>query len=240
MREKLLALYKLQEIDSRALELEKSAKHIPEKITELEREAEALRTELGALHSESEGQRKEVAEAEGAIREDGAKVHKWKRRLNDIKTPREYQALSREVEQNERMVRELEDKVVALMEEIEDRDKIIQDKDARLKDCEGQVSEQVRDLRLRQAKLSAEANEIRRGRDEITGGLPKNIVTRYERVRTRRAGLAVALTDGVICSGCHVEVRPQQMVEVRKLNTVEQCPTCQRLLVLQALVDGEV
>jgi predicted nucleic acid-binding Zn-ribbon protein len=36
-----------------------------------------------------------------------------------------------------------------------------------------------------------------------------------------------------------MELRPQLVVEIRKLNSIEQCPLCNRILVLEALVIGE-
>lgn len=237
MRETLLALYKLQQIDLRALELERAAEQIPKKVAEYDSELDVYRAELGTLHSEADGLRGEQREAEGQIRDDSAKAQKWKRRLNDIRTPREYQALSREVEQTERHVRELEEKVIALMEELEARDKIIVDKETELKGREAEVAEVVRDLRTKQAKLKGEAHEISQGRNAIVKGLPEKTMKVYERVRGRRQGMAVAVTSGT-CSGCNVEIRPQHMVEIRRLNSIEQCSGCLRILVLESLVTG--
>ena len=128
MREQLIALYRLQEIDSRVLEIEKMAEVIPNKVSELESGLEAIRSELGALRAEDEAQKAESTEAEAQIREEGGKTTKWKRRLNEIKTPREYQALSREVEQGERLVRGLEERVMEHMTEIESRAAVIAEK----------------------------------------------------------------------------------------------------------------
>ena len=57
MQETLLSLYRLQQIDLKALELERAAQQIPEKISELESEPDPIRGELGEMNTELEGLR---------------------------------------------------------------------------------------------------------------------------------------------------------------------------------------
>ncbi len=239
MREQLIALYRLQEIDSRVLEIEKMAEVIPNKVSELESGLEAIRSELGALRAEDEAQKAESTEAEAQIREEGGKTTKWKRRLNEIKTPREYQALSREVEQGERLVRGLEERVMEHMTEIESRAAVIAEKEAEFKEAEASTGGRIRELREQQQKFATEARAARTGRDEITAQLPPKLLKKYERVATRRQGLAVAVTRNSACTGCNVEVRPQMMVELRRLNAIIPCSQCARILIPEGLVSGE-
>ena len=115
MRDTLVALYQLQQIDLKVLEIERAAGQLPAKIKELELELEKERLAMGAARLELEAKRTEQRDAETLIRDEGEKLQKWKRRLIDIKTPREYQALSREVEQTERQIRDYEERVMLAM-----------------------------------------------------------------------------------------------------------------------------
>lgn len=238
MRETLLALYKLQEIDSRVLEIEKGAAIFPARIRELEGQLNQLRTELGTIRTELEQKKTEQATDEGLIREENAKLQKWKRRLNDIKTPREYQALSREVETTERQVREAEERVVLVMADIEQRQLKVNEKEQELRARESEVNAQVKELREREQILNREAQAAKAGRSEITAKVPPRVLTLYDRVRNSRGGVAVALVKGGSCSACNVAIRPQLVVEIRRLDAVHQCPSCSRILVLDALVAG--
>jgi len=237
VQETLLSLYRLQQIDLKALELERAAQQIPDKINELESEPDPIRSELGEMNTELETLRTEQADAETAIGEKTADTAKWKRRLNEIRTPREYQALSREVEQAERVVKSLEERVMELMATIEDNEKLIENKSAALKQTEMDIAKKVIGLKSEQVKLSTEARAASQGRDEIISGLSANIVKLYDRIRGRRAGVAVAQLDNSgTCGGCQIQLRPQQTLEVRKLESVVQCPQCLRILVLNSLV----
>ena len=240
VREQLIALHKAQQVDLRALELDRQAETIPGKVQQLEGELETLRAELGTLNMEADALRAEQRDSEAQIRDDTAKVQKWKRRLNDIKTPREYQALSREVEGAERGVREREDRVLEILEELESRDAVIAEKKSALDEAEAEVSGKIRDLRSTESTLRKEANEIRDERAATFAELPDRVVKLYERMAGRRQGIAIALvTPKGNCSGCNVDLRPQHVVEIRRLNTIEQCALCQRILVLHSLVEDD-
>lgn len=237
MRETLLSLHRLQQIDLQTLELEKAAQKIPVKISELEKEPDTIRSELGEMNTELETLRTEQAEAETLIGEKTADTQKWKRRLNEIRTPREYQALSREVEQAERVVKSLEERVMELMGEIEEKEKILSDRSQSLKELEQEIAKKIIVLKAEQSDLSAEARVASQGRDENIGTIPDRLVKLYERVRGRRRGVAVVKVDNSgTCDGCQLQIRPQQLLEVRQLESIVQCPQCQRILVLEALI----
>jgi hypothetical protein len=238
VRDTLLALIKLQELDSHALEFERAASAIAPQVKEIDGQLNVHRTELGTLRNELEAKRKESQEAEGVIKDETAKLQKWKRRLADIRTPREYQALSREVEQGERLVRDLEEKVVALMAEIEEKQGVVAEKEGALKAKESEANGQIRELKEREAKLNRQATQARIGRSELLAKVPPNVLALYERVRERRAGVAIALASKGSCTGCNVALRPQLFVEIRKLDAVHQCPSCSRILILDALQMG--
>ena len=237
MRETLITLHKLQQIDLQALELEKAAQKIPEQISNLEKEPDAIRVQLGELNNEIDGLRLEQAEAETAIGDKSAETTKWKRRLNEIRTPREYQALSREVEQNERSVKNLEERVMELMVEIEEKEGALGDRTSNLREIEEKIAQEIVVLKQKQAELSAEAKDASAGRTESVNALPEKFMKLYEKVRARRRGIAVVKIDNAgTCDGCQIQIRPQLMLEVRQLESVIQCPQCQRILVLEALV----
>ncbi len=236
MRDTLVALYQLQKIDSAALEFERGALAIPKKITELESEPEVLRTDLGQINGEAEALRQEQQTLDGQVSEDGAKVQKWKRRLNDIKSPREYQALSREIEMAERQVKGFEDRIVDIMGELEAKQKVIASKEAYLREREADVMAKVGELRSAQAKLNSDAQKAKHGRDLLVAKIPDNVMKRYEQVRVRRNGIAVAVAEKGNCSGCNVSLRPQLVVELLKYSAIETCSTCNRILIHEELV----
>ncbi len=236
MRDKLLALYQLQRIDSAVFEHERSAEAIPKKIKELEDALEVPRMELGQLNAEADALKKEQRDLEALISEESGKHHKWKHRLNDIKSPREYQALSREIELGERQVRDHEEKTMEVMGNYEAQRKIIDAKESEFKALERSHRSKIEELRAMQLKAQEKADKAKHGRDDVTSKIPPGFVKRYDQVRKRRNGLGIGVVTGGVCSGCHVKLRAQLLVQILKHNSIESCPGCNRYLVHEELV----
>lgn len=236
MRENLKALYELQQLDTQVLEVERGASVIPEKIRELESELERLRAELGALNNEADSKRLAQREIESQINEETGKHKKWKRRLNEIKTPREYQALSRELEIGERQVHDFEESVMQIMTELEGKQKVIAEKDARLKEREIEVAAKVRELRIKQNEIQKAAQRIAVGRVDISKRIPEQLLKKYQQIRERKNGIGVSLVVANACSTCNVQQRPQFLIELRKYTSINVCPQCNRILVPSELV----
>ncbi len=239
MRETLIALYELQQIDSSALEIQRGADRIPLKIKALEDELEAYRADLGQLNAELETLRKEQEDLSAHTREETSKHKKWKGRLNDIKSPREYQALSRELELGERSVREAEERTVEMMMNIEGKESVVKQKTDSFREREAEVGKEVATLRRKQAELRQDVEKASKGRTEVSARLKPPLVKRYEKLRKARQGIAVALVRDGACMGCNMKVRPQQLVEILHFNTMETCPACQRILVHEDLIRQE-
>lgn len=239
MRETLIALYELQKIDSGALEIQRGADRIPKKVKELEDELEVQRADLGQLNAELETLKKEQDDLSAHTREESSKHKKWKGRLNDIKSPREYQALSRELELGERAVRDAEERSLELMTNIEAKEMVVKQKTDDLKDREADANKQIATLRRKQAELRQDVEKASRGRTEISAKLKPGLVKRYEKLRKARQGIGVALVRDGACMGCNMRIRPQQLVEILHFNTLETCPACQRILVHEELIMQE-
>jgi predicted nucleic acid-binding Zn-ribbon protein len=59
------------------------------------------------------------------------------------------------------------------------------------------------------------------------------MLERYERLRTRLGGIAVARLEGTRCGGCHLDLSTAERDEVRTVpeGQFADCPQCGRLLV---------
>jgi predicted nucleic acid-binding Zn-ribbon protein len=239
VRATLLALYELQSLDSGVLEIEKGGIAIPKKILEAEAGLDGLRAEVGKLNAEADDIRRQISDMEAVSSEESSKHRKWKSRLNEIKSPREYQALSRELEMGERQVRENDEKGVTMLAQIDELQKRIDAKNDDLRQAENAVSAKVRELREAMAKLTADAEKARTGRDVAVAKVPERIFKKYEQLRAHKAGIAVALVSDGTCRVCNVRLRPQHYVTLLRCESLEQCSTCQRILVPEVLIKGD-
>jgi predicted nucleic acid-binding Zn-ribbon protein len=85
------------------------------------------------------------------------------------------------------------------------------------------VAAAVKVLEKRLAVLEEQRKGLRKG-------IPAPLLKRYEFIRQRRNGTAIAPVQDGVCFGCHMNILPQQFIDLQKGEEILQCPHCQRIL----------
>lgn len=230
MRQQLLELYEIQQIDLGIREIEKRFEGIPVRLHEFEATLSTLRSELQKLVEQRDGIVKEVKTLEAGVQAESIKLRKWDARLVEIRNQREYLALSREIEGGKRANREAEEKMAELNAQ---RDQLDQQIDA----LHNKIGEADIDAEAERKKVQAESGEVsssiakeKARRDALLGKVPTALLRKYESIRAKRFGVGlVPVVDGS-CSGCNMKLPPQLYNILQRVETVEQCPSCQRLI----------
>ena len=202
----------------------------------------ARRKEITALDAELtdvQGKLTELARGQKRIEDDvaaiDAKTATETKKLNSgtITAPREIQALSEEINALGRRKRVLEDDELELMEQAEplgaDAERLAATREAAAADAErltGVIAEQ-------EAVIDAELATERAARDVAAAEVPADLVQRYEKLRAKLGGVAVARLEGDLCTGCHVRL-PAMEVDVIRHSPADEVIThedCGRILV---------
>jgi predicted nucleic acid-binding Zn-ribbon protein len=66
-------------------------------------------------------------------------------------------------------------------------------------------------------------------RDAAIKALPAQLYRRYETIRSKRSTALARTTDGT-CKACHMSLPPQLFHRLRREPTLDQCPSCNRLI----------
>jgi predicted nucleic acid-binding Zn-ribbon protein len=66
-------------------------------------------------------------------------------------------------------------------------------------------------------------------RDRLAGAVPGEAMELFARVAKLRGAAVGAAVDGM-CTLCHVKLRPQMWVDLKKNEELIQCPACSRVL----------
>ena len=85
-----------------------------------------------------------------------------------------------------------------------------------------------------------QASEHRGRQSEIRGRMDKPTLSRFDRISRGRNGYALAYVVNEACMGCQVSVPPQQLVRLMRMESLESCQNCKRLIVHQASVESGV
>ena len=80
--------------------------------------------------------------------------------------------------------------------------------------------------------LDADATALRTQRADVVAAIDTAWITRYDRLRQQFGGVAIARLQHSHCSGCHMDLSPVELDQVRATPADElaECPQCGRLM----------
>lgn len=230
MNEQLKALIELQELDRRIIAYNKTIQSIPEKISAMDPPIQSAEEHLGASKDRYDALEKKKRDKELAVDEQKDRVEKTKARTADIKDNKAYQAHLKEIETLEKMTFDAEDVILNLMEELEPLAAEMKAAEESL-NIQKQKAEELRkklDAEVTEAKKELEAMKAERSR--YTDPIEKKNLQVYMELLTNQGGVAVAEVENEVCGGCFMSIMPQLCSEVKKGDSIMQCPQCRRIL----------
>jgi len=220
----------LQQVDHRVAELDSRIAALPAEIKTLESQlSDFLHAHEERKHRLAANQR-ERKEMEGEIQTIQARISKHKDQLYQVKTNDQYKAMLKEIENEEREIGKIEDRILEEMVEAEELQKRVAEAAARLEGEKARVAGEVRLLEATKESAESERRGLLAHRQELAAALNAEVLELYERVRKGRNGLAVAEVRNGFCIGCHVLLRPQRYNEVCRNEAILACESCQRIL----------
>ncbi len=231
MTDFIVLLHKISAVDRRLSELSEQEEKIPKELQVLE---DGLKAEEKAADEErlglekAQGSRKTL---EIELESTNEHIKKYQAQLFQIKTNKEYSALLAEIEAHKAKNAHTEDRILALMEEVEDRAKRFQAEKDKLAKVRAEYARRTAELESQLAAVQAEHTQRDQERVGILPDLPKDLLPAYERVHRSRKGLAIVPVRDGTCGGCHVTLPPQRLAEVRQGEGVVSCEHCGRILI---------
>jgi uncharacterized protein len=231
-------LYALQRVDSNLDELHELKGDLPHLVEILEKkrqEKDALRTSLEAIVKHAHVRRNEIDVEIVSTKE---KIEKYKEQQFQIKTNKQYDALTREIDTSQERVKTLEKE----METIEGKASLAK---TDLEALAPELEELQKELKERQTELDQvnkehedEEMKLKHEREKLIVRIDKADVKTYERIRNALGGKAVVGVRRNACGGCFKRVPPQVSVELRKNSRLMTCENCGRLLVSDDIVES--
>ena len=85
-------------------------------------------------------------------------------------------------------------------------------------------------LVTRRENLLARQLELEAGRPPLTEGVDEDLLDRYNRLFKSKGGIALVTVEHGVCTGCHMQVNTQTVLEVRAEKEIIGCPQCGRIL----------
>jgi len=202
---------------------------------DLARERARLETARDSLSQSQKARRQHEAE----LQDLEAKRSRYKAQLMEVKTNKEYTAMLHEIETVEREIRGREDHILAEMERAELLTAELQSEEAVFKEAEKRRQAEERGLDGRAEVLKREVLQLSAERDSVAATIPQDVLDLFRRV-ARLRGVAVAEARDGMCQLCHMKLRLQMYVELKRNDQITQCPACSRILYFEPPVRVEL
>ena len=230
MREEINRLMELQTIDRQLMELEQSLSSIAGRVDLLREQTQTNQKELDRLTEQDAEIVATRKKAERELAEGEVRIRNKRMRLTLIRNEKELQALSHEIETLKDTNQRVESELMATLEGADARTARVKELTEAIAKGRAELAEAEKEIAAEVEELKASIDQHRRSREQVAGSVEANLLSRYQMIFNRRAGVAVALAKGGTCQGCRMRLPPQLYNEIQKHLAIHFCPNCQRVL----------
>ena len=236
MREELVALAKLAEMDDSARDIEAELKQIPEHLEELRVSVQTLENMLAQEREQLNAARELKNEQSAELKERGEGLQRARKKAAQASSIREADAAEREIDANRRSIKEREEELGRIGQAIEAKEASLVEREKDFEEARNMLQSEDESSKTRVADLEAKRGELLSGRDDLVAKVSKNVVKRYERLRSGLPNAVIIVTAGT-CTACRMALPPQLTIELQRANELHQCPHCRRIIIHQSVVD---
>ena len=224
-------------------EIHRLRRHIKDLETKLEQGPKLLRTAQLRLANQ-EDQLKQAQEAlkrakllisdkEGSVKATQAQIDKYEKQIDKVTSKKEYDTLRAEVATAKEHVRKLEDEILELMADAEDKAKLIPAAEQVAQKGKAEFAQHEKD---HAEKLQRFALERDRAKEELTAveaTLPADVRSQVMRLIAAKGADALAGVQGRNCTACYTEITSQMSGDLKQ-DAYVICKNCGRILYLEA------
>jgi len=231
MHRQMRLLRDLQAIDSYIDRLHQelsqldSGEHIRAKLERSRQRIEQIKARYEQSYAAAAEQERRLQEFDERIRRAEADLYSGR-----ITNPRELQLLQHEIEHAKQTREELEVQMLRMWETLETMKEEIDQLERDLQQLERLYEAHVEEYRQRKAALESEIAFHEREREKLAAQIDPDARQRYQTLRERLGGIAVAVVEQKACSMCHTLLTPYTLKRLENEDALITCESCGRLL----------
>jgi predicted nucleic acid-binding Zn-ribbon protein len=238
VREQLVLLLQLQQSDVKVRELQSAVIQLPARL-------DPLRRDLAKLQGMLDGERTKLNDTNAWRKAQQEMIDREREQLRQAqskfqasKNTKEFNASSREVENKRKAISDRDSELKKVTEaaaqsttQLEARDKDVEALRTELANNEAAMADQLGGLRAQLAEAIAQ-------RDSARAHVELQWLKIYDTVAAKR-GYAVAPVVKGVCRGCHMALPPQLNNILARMQSIETCPRCGRLVYRKELLEQD-
>ena len=226
MKEGLLQLLQLQEVDKELFSLEEAKEKYPSEIGERQREIEKAKAHLVDLETTFEELEKKQRHCEREIGTGKVDLKEHEERFAVVTTNKEYDALQIEIEACKSSLAENESQLLEAMEGLERVQQQIEEEKQTFEEVRQAQQERIDELQGQLNTMQEQVDGVQKRRQSVAKDIDAKLLTTYERKKGRR-GVRVAAVRKGACGCCFHQMPAQVRMEVRSGERgVLYCESC--------------
>jgi len=170
-------------------------------------------------------------EKEGEIKTKRQQIDKYEKQLNDITSKKEFDALKHEIATAQAAIRELEDEILAEMEEAEQQAAGMPEIEKATKLAQAELTDYDRGTAERLASFSEQRRQTLTELARVEATLSPELKAIYERPVKAKGDDALSHVENRTCGTCYCDLTAQNYNEL-KSGRIVCCQGCGRILYL--------
>ena len=237
-KDKLKSLYQLQQVDLKLDGLLEERGDLPTEVDELEKKIAALKAQI----KENEDYLKKAVvrkkEIDKELDDMRKRIDKYTDMRIKVKTNREYDALSKQIDNSKEKLQALHKELEAiqtkettsardvekLKQEFEEENEIYSSKKVELEELVSLTHD--------------EEKRYVKERERFAQKIDRQSISRYEMIRKATRGKAIVpVVRRNACGGCYNVLPPQRLLDLRQMEKLFTCDHCGRILVPNEIVE---
>ncbi len=231
MKDTLGILFELQKLDDEIDALEKEKATIPGDKEDIDSKLKQMEQAIQTIKDESIDVAKTRDGKETDLKAIAEQINKFQGQLYLVKTNREYETLQHEIDALKEKSSKIEDAILELLENTEKISGTAAEEESKLAGYRREAEKDKSDLSARDKELSDQIAIKKDERKRLVVDIDDALLSRYERIRENKSGLAVAAVQNGACGGCFRRIPPQEIQELKQMQRIIACEGCGRIIV---------
>jgi len=229
--QELAILYEVQRFDTEIASLNQALAGL-DPGAELQAEIAAAESELSKLLNRHHATEAESLDRDLALKTLEEKRAKFKAQLygGTVRNPRQLTDLEGEVQMLSREIGKIEDRILELMDSLEQERAEQKAQETRLAEMRARLAQVQGQYAATSSRLRTEVGETESRRAAAAGQVPVQLLKRYEQLRARQANLGLVRVTGITCPGCRVALPSETLKSLNADRGTLTCENCGRLL----------
>lgn len=228
--DQLRILVQLQDKDFRIAEIVEKQKNLPSIIASIRGKLDTAQQELSEASDDLDSATRERKILESSLKDAETKVTKFKEKIPEIKTNKEYHALLKEIESAGQEKSDIEEKILILFEKLDELKAKRLEKENVVKEVEKVFNSEKEIIEKDYEQLAEVLTDLESQKDGIVSDMDPKLLSEYNRLLSDKKGLAVVSAKNEHCHGCHMRIPPQVFAEIKKNEKISYCLNCKRIL----------